>query len=143
MARQDRPREETPARTDGWDAQRTVLLTNRFGLHMRPSKHVVELANTFPCDIILAASGQEVDAKSILGLIGLGAECGTDVEVKARGESAAQAVDAIASMLTSLPELHGEPRDGDAPGCTDDGAGTKPGSQGTKRPASRRSRRGR
>ena len=100
-----------PAGPDGWDARKAVLLTNRYGLHMRPSKQVVELANSFPCDIVLSAAGQEVDAKSILGLIGLGAECGVDVEVRARGDRAEEAVDRIVALLASLPELHGEPRD--------------------------------
>jgi phosphocarrier protein len=101
---------------DGWDAERLITLTNRYGLHMRPSKQVVELANTFPCDIILVSDGQEVDAKSILGLIGLGAECGTSIVLRARGERSAQAVAEIGGLLESLPELHNEPRDAVAPG---------------------------
>ena len=89
----------------------TVVLTNRYGLHMRPAKQVMELANSFPCEVDLVAKGQEVDAKSILGIMGLGAECGDEVTVRARGERAAEAVEAIAKLLASLPELHGEPRD--------------------------------
>jgi phosphocarrier protein len=110
MAKSVRKSGPAPA-PGGWDAARTIVLSNRYGLHMRPSKHVVELANEFPCDIVLVSDGQEVDAKSILGLIGLGAECGASVEIKARGERASDAVSEISGLLESLPELHGEPRD--------------------------------
>ena len=89
----------------------TVTLTNRYGLHMRPAKRVMELANGFACDVDLVANGQEVDAKSILGIIGLGAECGDEVTIRARGPQATEAVEALGKLLSSLPELHGEPRD--------------------------------
>jgi phosphocarrier protein HPr len=89
----------------------TVVLSNRYGLHMRPAKHVMELAHGFPCDIDLVAKGQEVDAKSILGIIGLGAECGDEVTIRARGPMATEGAEALGKLLSALPELHGEPRD--------------------------------
>ena len=89
----------------------TVVLSNRYGLHMRPAKRVMELACGFPCGIDLLAKGQEVDAKSILGIIGLGAECGDEVTIRARGPKAREAAEALGKLLSSLPELHGEPRD--------------------------------
>ncbi len=89
----------------------TIVLSNRYGLHMRPAKHVTELAFGFSCDVDLIAKGQEVDAKSILGIIGLGAECGDEVVVRARGPKATEAAEALGKLLSSLPELHGEPRD--------------------------------
>jgi len=113
MSKAERNETSEPA-PSGWDAATTVILSNRYGLHMRPSKQVVELANEFPCDIVLISDGQEVDAKSILGLIGLGAECGSPVEIRARGERASEAVTEIGGLLESLPELHNEPRDVDA-----------------------------
>lgn len=85
-----------------------VRLTNRYGLHMRPAKEVVELANSFPCDISLIAGGREVDAKSILALIGLGAECGDEITVQTEGRRAEEAAAKLGEMLGALPELHGE-----------------------------------
>jgi phosphotransferase system HPr (HPr) family protein len=82
---------------------------------MRPAKQVVELANSFPCEVNVVVGGQEADAKSILGLIGLGAEAGDEVVIRARGERAAEAAEALQSLLSALPELHGEPEDGKAP----------------------------
>ena len=89
----------------------TVVLSNRYGLHMRPAKRVMEVAHGFTCEIDLLAKGQEVDAKSILGIIGLGAECGDEVVIRARGPGARGASEALGELLASLPELHGEPRD--------------------------------
>ncbi|MHC4247656.1 MAG: HPr family phosphocarrier protein [Planctomycetota bacterium] len=89
----------------------TVVLSNRYGLHMRPAKRVMEVAHGFRSEIDLLANGQEVDAKSILGIIGLGAECGDEVTIRARGPDAKEAAEALADLLSSLPELHGEPRD--------------------------------
>jgi phosphotransferase system HPr (HPr) family protein len=88
---------------------------------MRPARQVVELANSFPCEILLVAKGGEVDAKSILDIIGLGAECGEEVKVKARGERAREAAEAVARLLETLPELHGEPRDEAAEGSCSPG----------------------
>ena len=103
---------QTPDPNDaGLEHTLTVTLTNRYGLHMRPAKRVMEVANGFPCDVDLVANGQEVDAKSILGIIGLGAECGDEVTVRARGPQATEAAEALGELLSSLPELHGEPRD--------------------------------
>jgi len=99
------------AKGAGLEHTLTVTLTNRYGLHMRPAKRVMELANGFRCDVDLVANGQEVDAKSILGIIGLGAECGDEVTVRARGPQATEAAEALGELLSSLPELHGEPRD--------------------------------
>lgn len=89
----------------------TVILSNRYGLHMRPAKRVMEIAHGFPCEIDLLAKGQEVDAKSILGIIGLGAECGDEIAIRARGPKAREAAEALGELLSALPELHGEPRD--------------------------------
>ncbi len=74
---------------------------------MRPAKHLVELSN-FPCEITLVAKGQDADAKSILGVIGLGAECGDEIEIRTRGQRAKEAAGAVADLLTSLAEMQGE-----------------------------------
>ncbi len=86
----------------------TATLPNKHGLHMRPAKHLVELANSFPCEITLVAKGQEADAKSILAVIGLGAECGEEIKVRTRGVQAKEAAGAVADLLTSLAEMQGE-----------------------------------
>lgn len=103
----------TPARASEPEASEehalTAILPNRYGLHMRPAKDLVELANSFPCEIALVAKGRDADAKSILGVIGLGVECGDEVGIRARGRQAKEAAGAIVKLIASLPELYGEP----------------------------------
>ncbi len=89
----------------------TVVLTNRYGLHMRPAQEVMKLAYGFPCEIELVAKGLKADAKELLNIMMLGAECGDEVTIRAHGLMATEAVEALAKLLASLPELHGEPRD--------------------------------
>ena len=49
------------------------LVKNELGLHARPAAQLVHLASSFQCDVQLRVSGDLVDAKSILGLLQLGA----------------------------------------------------------------------
>ncbi len=119
-----------------------VKLSNRYGLHMRPAKQAVELANSFPCELSLVAKGQDVDAKSILGIIGLGAECGDELVVRARGRGAEVAAKSVARLLESLAEIGGEPEDlgGEAasPPAPPKPPTAAPGSPGSKSPRTKR-----
>jgi len=82
----------------------TGTLTNRYGLHMRPAQRVMELASSFPCEISLIAKGRETDAKSVLEMIGTGAECGDEVIVRARGPRAREAAEHLGEFLKALGE---------------------------------------
>ncbi len=84
---------------------RVVTLANKYGLHMRPAKKLVELANSFPCEMSIVAKGRDSDAKSILAIIGLGAECGDEVEIRALGRQANEAAEAVEELLDSLKSL--------------------------------------
>ena len=54
--------------------------------------------------IVVAANGREADAKSILSVLGLGATAGTTLLVRADGEDAAAALDALAESLAGVVE---------------------------------------
>ena len=69
---------------------------------MRPAKKLVELANSFACEMSIVAKGRDSDAKSILAIIGLGAECGDEVEIRAEGPQAREAAEAVEELLDSL-----------------------------------------
>ena len=98
------------AAAEGAEARAVVTLTNWLGLHLRPSKAVASLASAFPCEITLTAAGRQEDAKSALGLLTLGAEFGEEIEVRARGPRAAEAVEALMKLILSFPDLPGEPK---------------------------------
>jgi phosphocarrier protein len=76
-----------------------VKVRNKMGLHARPAAMIVQTANKFPCEVILEKDGQNVNGKSIMGVLMLAAAQGTTVVVRADGECAQQAADAIAELF--------------------------------------------
>lgn len=83
---------------------RQLIITNPHGLHARPAAAVVDRARRFDARVILEANGRRADARSITGLLGLGAAVGGDVRIVAQGADAAQAVEAVSAILTSASE---------------------------------------
>jgi len=76
-----------------------VAVNNPQGLHARPAYALVELAGQFQADIEIIRNGERADGKSILAILGLAAEKGTQLTIQASGEDAAQAVDALVELL--------------------------------------------
>jgi phosphocarrier protein HPr len=82
-------------------ARREIEITNPLGLHMRPADKFVKLALTFESDIQVIHNGNEFNGKSILDLTTLAAECGTRLELVARGPDADSAVIALAELVSA------------------------------------------
>jgi phosphocarrier protein len=80
-------------------AERTVLITNRRGLHARASAKFVTLASTQPVEITVARDGQAVTGTSIMGLMMLGAAMGDTITISAEGDGAETAVGALADLV--------------------------------------------
>ncbi len=78
---------------------RTVRIPNRRGLHARAAAKLVTLAEQFPAEIEVARDGQVVSARSIMGLMMLGAGCGATVELRAQDLGAEAAMTAIAALI--------------------------------------------
>jgi phosphocarrier protein len=79
--------------------EREVEIVNRLGLHARAAAKLVQTAGGFDSRLWLLKDGEEVDAKSILGLLLLAAGQGSRVTLRAEGGDAAEAVDAVASLI--------------------------------------------
>ena len=79
--------------------ERQVRIVNRLGLHARAAAKLVHTASSFGCDVLLVRDGEEVDAKSILGLLQLGACQGTDLAVSCSGSDESAAVQAVAELI--------------------------------------------
>lgn len=79
--------------------QRDVAVTNRLGLHARAAAKLVHTAGAYSSQIRLAMDGEEVDAKSILGILLLAAAQGSQVKIRCEGEDEQQALDAIAELF--------------------------------------------
>ena len=92
-------------------AQRQVEITNFLGLHVRPAQKFVEMASRFQAEIRVRFNGNEVDGKSILSLTTMAAECGSRLELEARGPDATAAVDALVGLVSArfYENENGEP----------------------------------
>ena len=66
-------------------AHRSVEVVNKRGLHARASAKFVKLASDFDADVTVSREGQDVDARSIMGLMMLGAGPGSVLDIAAAG----------------------------------------------------------
>ena len=82
-------------------AEATVLITHEVGLHARPSVKFTKLAKSFAADIevALAADGPWFDAKSIVKVMAAKAPRGTTLYLRAHGDTAREAVGALAALV--------------------------------------------
>ena len=79
---------------------RTVLITNRRGLHARASAKFVTLASTQPVELSVEKEGAgSVTGTSIMGLMMLGAAMGDSIIISAQGDGAEAAVDALCTLV--------------------------------------------
>jgi len=76
-----------------------VDICNQRGLHARASAKFVKLASSFESEIRVTRDGATVDARSIMGLLMLGAGNGCSVEIAAQGPDAADAVAALTDLV--------------------------------------------
>ena len=82
----------------------TVTLPPDVDLHARPAAQFVRAAMGFRARIAVGAYEREVDAKSLLSVLSLGARRGTVLRLRAEGDDAALAVGALADCLAGLRE---------------------------------------
>jgi len=78
---------------------RVVTVRNPQGLHARPADMFVRLALQFAAHIEIVKDGEQFDGKSILSLMTLAAEQGTELVLRARGPDAVAALDALAELF--------------------------------------------
>ena len=76
-----------------------ITLTNRVGLHLRAASEFIKVSGRFKCAIQAGYRGQSVDAKSIIGLMMLGAPGGAEVTLTFRGDDADSACEAVRGLV--------------------------------------------
>jgi phosphocarrier protein HPr len=74
-------------------------IINRLGLHARAAAQLVQTANRFVSDVTVVKDGNEVNGKSIMGLLMLAAPQGSHITVKVSGEDAAEALRIIGILI--------------------------------------------
>ncbi len=80
--------------------RQTVVISNPQGFHMRPMAAFVEAANQFPCAVTVAREGKPpANGRSMLALMGLVADQGTELVIEVDGQCAAEAMRALIEVL--------------------------------------------
>jgi len=79
--------------------ERKVTIVNKLGLHLRAAALLVQTASAFKSDIRIRNKNIEVDAKSIMGILGLEAAMGTEVIVKAKGPDEEDALFVVIALI--------------------------------------------
>jgi phosphocarrier protein len=82
-------------------AKGDFTIVNALGLHARAAAQLVKLANRFPCDVFLVKDGQEVNGKSIMGVLMLAATQGSVIAVRTEGTDAESALKAIGELVAA------------------------------------------
>ena len=81
-----------------------AVLPGDVDLHARPAADFVRTAMGFAADVQVAAGERQVDAKSLLSVLALGAKGGTELRLTATGDDAAAALDALSARVATLSD---------------------------------------
>jgi len=79
--------------------EKTFLIQNKLGLHARAASYFVQEANRFDAEIFIIKDGQEVNGKSILGVLMLAAPKGAEITLRIEGDDAEAAMEALGKLI--------------------------------------------
>ncbi len=78
---------------------RTVTIVNKLGLHARAAAKFVTLASSFASDIKVSRNGQEVNGKSIMGVMMLAASKGSEITLIINGDDETEAIEKLSELI--------------------------------------------
>lgn len=79
--------------------QREITIINKLGLHARAAAKLVNTASAFGAEVLIGRDGQQVNGKSIMGVMMLAASCGSKVDLSVNGEDEEQAMAALVELI--------------------------------------------
>jgi phosphocarrier protein HPr len=79
--------------------EKKITIQNKQGLHARPAAIFVQIANKYESDIVIKKGRQEVNGKSIIGLLTLAAEKGAKLHIRANGPDAKEAIEELEKVI--------------------------------------------
>jgi phosphocarrier protein len=80
---------------------RDFTISNKLGLHARPSAQITQTASRYAAEVWLSRNGRRVNAKSIMGVMMLAAGQGSVLTVEADGPDESAAVEAVGELINS------------------------------------------
>jgi phosphocarrier protein len=93
------PTPETPSDAGPPVITRLVTIANKRGLHARAAAKFATMAERFNASVDVHRDGQTVSARSIMGLMMLGAGMGATIELRAQGWDSREAIEALAGLV--------------------------------------------
>lgn len=79
--------------------RKKVIIKNRAGIHARPATLIVQTASAFQSKVFIEKDGVEINAKSIMGILTLGAGYNVELTIAANGEDETEVVEALAKLF--------------------------------------------
>ncbi len=80
--------------------KKKIIVKNKQGLHARPAALFVQIANKFDAHITVRRDKEKVNGKSIMGILMLGAENGSEIIIEAEGNDASLAILELEKIVT-------------------------------------------
>ena len=87
--------------------KKKITIKNKLGLHARPAALFVQTANKYDCYITVKKDAEEVNGKSIMGIMMLAAGKGDVIRIKADGDDADKALDELVKLLSGSLDKKG------------------------------------
>jgi len=88
-----------PSLASSQKVSKEMTVLNRLGLHARPSAMFVKVCNRHKCDIWVERDGEQVNGKSIMGLMMLAAGQGSKLRITCEGTDAGGAIQEIEDLI--------------------------------------------
>jgi phosphocarrier protein HPr len=82
-------------------AEKEITIVNRLGLHARPAAMFVRIASKYRCEVWVAKEGEEINGKSIMGLMMLAAGQGSKLKIRCEGPDAKDALCELEQLINS------------------------------------------
>jgi phosphocarrier protein len=76
-------------------------IINQLGLHARAAAQLVQVANRYPCEVLLRVDDEDVNGKSIMGVLMLAAACGQVLKITCVGTGAAECLKEIGALIAN------------------------------------------
>jgi phosphocarrier protein HPr len=84
--------------------EKTIIVANKKGLHARPAALFVQLVDKLNVVVTIDANGEKINGKSIMGLLTLGAQCGTSLKLIVEGDDCVNAMQELEAFLNKQEE---------------------------------------
>jgi phosphocarrier protein len=83
----------------GQKMEKDIPIINRLGLHARPAAMFVRIASRYRCEVWVSKEGEEVNGKSIMGLMMLAAGQGSSLHIRCEGADADKAIEELEELI--------------------------------------------